>query len=1103
MASKKSIVSLRRTLDLTPLQLLTLVVGVWLVLSIFGLYDPIVQLTGTNTVWAYFIVIVVMLPAVLNHIELRDRLNVEGYSSFNLITAIGHNILTFYAGWFYLFGWLALSGLFALTMGEMVASLLAIDVLLGINVDPRLIALVALLIVTVISLIQYRPSLRLSTRVMVAALGAIVLVIVSLLVQGLETQIIVFGSRTGEDRFFRGLLTAVAAMWVVEVLGRSRNRERQPIATRILQMALPAGLAGLFAFSASFFNPRMLMLLDLMENATPSGYVMAFFIGFGLILVLFAWLTISLVMLREAQLLGSDGVLPPWLLQSTARQGMPYWLIIIHALLTVFTIVPGRIDLLAQLAAVAFLLLEIGVSVAAIVVISKNNDKEAEEEGEQDDKTFTLPFFPLFPALAIGASFLLSLALLPALLAVLAFWILVGGGFYIQGARSRIRQHQVGVTVFQDMYTRENLTSGYAVIAPINDFERDTGVLSLAAILARENDGHVTVLQVVEVPESQSLDSGTIEARQTLRELEDRLQKVEEYGVPVEGVVRLSHSASQSIIDTANEGSAKVIVLGWDNARGKKARSNRRGVLEEVMDGATADIVMLNRPIDGEIERVMVSVSGGSHAPKAARLGLSLTKSTDGEVTLLTVVRDPDDEVAVREAEENLVSLQRRLQERSIENREGLLQDIGQQVNSNRIKTKLIKSSAPIASVIAEEGDGYDLVMMGTSEIGILEQRAIGPFQRQLANQCNTPIVIMRAHTGLGTVVARRTFNTVADMLPSLNSRETRDLFQRMRDAAQPNINYFVLITLSAIIATLGLLLNSPAVVIGAMLVAPLMSPIIAVSVGITFGDIKLLRNALTATIQGTVAAIFVGTLIALIVPGDLLTNEVLSRTQPTLVDLMVAVFSGMAGAYAIARREVGEALPGVAIAAALVPPLGTVGVGLALGNPGVAFGALILFTTNFVAITFAASLVFLLLGIRPPQRADRQRQLLQGLAATIVALLIISIPLGLFLFNGLRQDQLEAQALAMINSRIAEWNEDAELIDFNVEFQTGFPFRQVMVIQGTLYTTDTAIDYDVVDLQTDLQDELAPDVSLDLYAVPVKRLDASAVEETTADADE
>lgn len=1087
MASKQSSVSLRRSLDLTPLQILTLVVGLWLVLGVLGLYDVILNLTGINAIWVYLLLMVAMLPAVLNHIELRDRVRVVGYSSFNLIQAIGRNAFTFAAGWLYLFGWIVLSGLFALVMGDMVASLVALDVLFGIEIDPRLIAFAALLLVTIISLIEYRPTLQLTTRVMVAVLAVMVLVIVALLVEGIDTRIVVFGPRTGEDRFFRGVVTAVAAMWVIEVLGRSRNRQRDAVSVRILQAAIPAGLAGLFAFSSSFYNPRMLPLMDLIRQVDGVGYITAIFLGFGLVVVLLAWLTMSLVMLREFQLIGADGVVPPFLLKTTVAKGMPYWLIIVHALLTVLFIVPGRIDWLAQLAAASFLLLEVGVAATSIIVLPR---EEKPKEG-----SFELPFFPLFPALAIAISFLLTIAISPILLVVLAGWALIGVVFYIQGARSRMRRHQMGVTVFQDVYTRPNLTTGHAVIVPINNVEKDSGLLTLASVIARQKDGHVTVLQVIEVPDSQSLDSKSQEAREALIDLEEVLQGVEEYGVPVEGVVRLSHSVSQSILDTANEEAAKVIVMGWNEHKTDKNRAIRRGVLEEVMDGATADIVILNRPVSEKIERIMVPVSGGPHAPKAARMGLTLTQREQGAVTLITIVRDPDDEDAALEAEENLALLRRRLQDSIIEDRFGILQGVQEQVNVNRIETKVIRSSAPVASLLAQEGADYDLIMMGTSEIGILEQRAIGPFQRQLANQCDTPILLMRAHTGLGSVVARRTFNTIADLLPTLNNREMGQMFQAMRDASTPNINYFVLITLSAIIATLGLLLNSPAVVIGAMLVAPLMSPIIAVSVGITFGDIRVLRNALTATIQGAVAAIFVGTLIALIVPGDLLTNEVLSRTQPTLIDLMVAVFSGMAGAYAIARREVGEALPGVAIAAALVPPLGTVGVGLALGNAPVALGALILFTTNFVAIIFAASVVFLLLGVRPPPRADRQQQLLRGLTATIIALILISIPLGIFLYQGLRQDQLEAQALEMVSERVHEWNEEADLIDFNVEYRTSFPLQQVMVINGTLYTPDVEVDYDVISLQEELQTELPPDVELDLYAVPVTRLDANVIE--------
>jgi uncharacterized hydrophobic protein (TIGR00271 family) len=240
------------------------------------------------------------------------------------------------------------------------------------------------------------------------------------------------------------------------------------------------------------------------------------------------------------------------------------------------------------------------------------------------------------------------------------------------------------------------------------------------------------------------------------------------------------------------------------------------------------------------------------------------------------------------------------------------------------------------------------------------------------------------------------------------------------------------------------------------MLVAPLMSPIVATATGIVFGDVRTLRDAVSSTVQGVLAAVFIATLASLVTPLAEATPEVLARTRPTLLDLMVALFSGMAGAYAIARKEVGEALPGVAIAAALMPPVCTIGIGIALGQAGVAFGALLLFTANLVAIIFSSVVVFLLLGIRPPRSPDRQRQLRRGLLISIASLLAISLPLGYVLFRAVEQDRIESQAREIVREATAGW-ENTQLVDFNVEYG----WREV-IITGTLYTTSDVTDDDL-----------------------------------------
>ena len=174
-----------------------------------------------------------------------------------------------------------------------------------------------------------------------------------------------------------------------------------------------------------------------------------------------------------------------------------------------------------------------------------------------------------------------------------------------------------------------------------------------------------------------------------------------------------------------------------------------------------------------------------------------------------------------------------------------------------------------------------------------------------------------------------------------------------------------MLVLLSSVIATQGLLVDSPAIVIGAMLVAPLMSPVIALGLSSITGDERLLRDSAAALLRGALLAVIVALVIIWVnrhLPFVVLLelpNQVTVRTTPSPIDLTVALAGGAAAAFALGMPNISAALPGVAIATALMPPLCTIGIGLAMERMDVAGGATLLFITNAVTITFAASLVF------------------------------------------------------------------------------------------------------------------------------------------------
>lgn len=264
-------------------------------------------------------------------------------------------------------------------------------------------------------------------------------------------------------------------------------------------------------------------------------------------------------------------------------------------------------------------------------------------------------------------------------------------------------------------------------------------------------------------------------------------------------------------------------------------------------------------------------------------------------------------------------------------------------------------------------------------------------------------------------------------------------VYSQVFESANPfSVTYWLEVIFSCSIATLGLILNSPAVVIGAMLISPLMGPIIGAGLALAAGDVYLFVRASLNLLLSSLASILLAALIVFISPFHSATNEILARTQPNLLDLGVAVFSGLAGTLIVLRGASGggvTALPGVAIAVALMPPLCTVGFGMGAGWQGnIIWGAGLLYLTNLVAIVSAALLVFWLIRMEPlpfvsegtPARDLLDRALahahrsklmraLPGLrlrvALPLIALTVVAVPLSRALIQV--RDEASARTLA------------------------------------------------------------------------------------------
>ncbi len=211
-------------------------------------------------------------------------------------------------------------------------------------------------------------------------------------------------------------------------------------------------------------------------------------------------------------------------------------------------------------------------------------------------------------------------------------------------------------------------------------------------------------------------------------------------------------------------------------------------------------------------------------------------------------------------------------------------------------------------------------------------------------------------------------------------------------------VRFFCLLVLAAAIATFGLLGDSVAAVIGAMIVAPLMLPIMGLAFGVSIGERSAIVSSVLVGLGGITASILVG--LALTFPLAQLVHvetigQVMARTSPRLIDLLAALATGLAGAFAIGRKDVSDTLPGVAIAISLVPPLANVGILLAAGRPELALGSLLLFVTNYFAILLTGALVFGLMRYPDAALAGRtSKARRRAIVLAIAMLVIVGVPL-------------------------------------------------------------------------------------------------------------
>ena len=411
-----------------------------------------------------------------------------------------------------------------------------------------------------------------------------------------------------------------------------------------------------------------------------------------------------------------------------------------------------------------------------------------------------------------------------------------------------------------------------------------------------------------------------------------------------------------SLVQQLEESGISLLLIDADEPILKSSDTHQDDPLDIFFDSPCQTMVIRGGPNeDNEPLRVLVAAEkDGDDSEVAIECAFDLIRNEDGRVTFL-YVRPDDDEVA---EQVGLISANR-----LINRLYNLRHNIECRVS---LADKLIKGIQA-----QKDLDQFGLVIVSTKN-----SNAGYKFVRSWENNESTskiPLALVKGQVPLTTRLWSKVTQKVRSVVPQMDRELRVKLVDRLHTNSKWDFDFIALISLSTLIAALGLVRNSGAVVIGAMLVAPLMTPLVGIGFALVQGNNQLIRQSLRSLAFGFALAFLIGVLVGVTVHFtgfDELKDvasipaEMLSRGEPNFLDLVVALVSGVAGAYAMGRPNLVSALPGVAIAAALVPPIATSGMALSLLDYPLFAGSLLLFLTNIVAITLGCTIVFWAVGI-------------------------------------------------------------------------------------------------------------------------------------------
>ena len=414
-------------------------------------------------------------------------------------------------------------------------------------------------------------------------------------------------------------------------------------------------------------------------------------------------------------------------------------------------------------------------------------------------------------------------------------------------------------------------------------------------------------------------------------------------------------------------------------------RGTKANLLYKILSLGFCDSITLRFPHQGGCggNKILIPTAGGQNSIEALKLSKDLTNQSKGSsIDVLFVESDVSDlskEVGMKRLE-------------------SILGKSGFDLKSEPFNLCVSLGNDVSAVIHAEaSSENYDLILLGASDSGLLNRAFFGTLpDRLLKEDGKVAVGVFEAASRRKEKIKNGLKQWLFKFIPQLDRDSRVRIYESIEVNSKWSFDFVSLICFSTALAALGLMLNSAPVIIGAMLVAPLMTPILGAGLSLIQGNRVLMLDCSKSLLFGYFCALILGVVLGLF--GNLygVTDQMQSRSEPDVPDLLIALISGMAAAYCYSRPRLVSALAGVAIAAALVPPIATAGIAIALAEQEIAIGATLLFTTNVVFIVIGASITFFTLGIRAKsKRHGMNIWVTRFLLALVITAAIHIVPLG------------------------------------------------------------------------------------------------------------